>query len=124
MKNLYTMEEYGSKPGIRTLYTFEEKNNKGESLTVEISEVYPDNKSKSSLPNLWFKSGFIDRVLNNYLVVNNCVTDAEGNGWDRYNPQRIKHQCKINFAWMLEVSEENKNRLLSEIYRQFTAEEN
>lgn len=112
-----------------TLYTFTERNNKGERLQVELSECYPDNKSKYSLPNLWKKHGYTDRTLANYYSVRTYATDPEGVCRGLYNPQELKisivysgercAQKKINFSWMLEVTEQNRDKILQECFRRF-----
>lgn len=117
-----------------TLYTFTERNNKGERLQVELSECYPDNKSKYSLPNLWKKHGYTDRTLANYYSVRTYATDPEGFCRGLYNPQEQtvageprsvifkgnpQPQKKINFSWMLEVTEQNRDKILQECFRRF-----
>ena len=92
-----------------SLYEFIEKNKKGESLVVEISEIYPDNTSKSSLPNLWLKHGFTNKLYNNYLSVNCYCYDENGNCYGKYNPTvKLSDDGKrmvINFDYLLEISE-------------------
>ena len=111
------------------LLNYKNQNSKGESLTVEISYCDPDNSDKKSLPNLWKKSGYIDRVLENYLVLHTYVEDENG-CWDRYNPQTKpytryeKGKCVesikiINFDWMFEAIPENVIKLLNEVERRF-----
>ena len=107
----------------RTFYKFLEKNKKGETLEVEITEIYPDNTSKSSLPNLWKMHGFTNKLYNNYLSVDCYVTDKDGYCWGKYNPtNKLSDDGKrviINFDYLLEVSEENKKYLLDVIYKMF-----
>ena len=43
--------------------------------------------------------------------------DKEGNCYGRYNPQILPHGTKINFDWILEATEENKERILNEIIK-------
>lgn len=104
-------------------YTFEEQNSAGERLQVELSECRPDNRCKNSLPNLWKKHGYTARVLESYFCVRTYATDPEGVCRGRYNPQEETQnsspQRSINFAWMLEATEENREKLLLEIYRRF-----
>lgn len=106
-----------------TFYKFTEKNKLGETLTVEITETYPDNTSKHSLPNLWKKHRFTNKLYNSYLNVDCYVTDKEGLCWGRYNPtEKLSDDKKrnvINFDYLLEVSEENKKYLLDKIYKMF-----
>ena len=106
-----------------TFYKFKEKNKLGENLTVEISETYPNNTSTNSLPNLWKQHGFTNKLYDNYLNVDCYVTDKNGTCWGKYNPTEKladdKKRNVINFDYMLEVSEENKNFLLDKIYKLF-----
>lgn len=116
----YTVEQ---RTKAATWYTFAEQNSKGERLQVEISECRPDNLDKNSLPNLWKKHGYTEKRLESYFSVRTYATDPEGVCRGRYNPQEETQngspQRSINFAWMLEVTEENREKLLREIYRRF-----
>lgn len=95
------------------------RNKKGETITIDISYIVPNNTTKSSLPNLWKKHGFIDRVLDSYISIETFVKDADGNCFGKYNPQIKENQNKINFDYMLEVNQQNKIKLLDKIYRSF-----
>lgn len=111
-----------------TWYKFMDKNKKGESLVVEISETHPDNKSKSSLPNLWLKHGFTNKLYSSYLNVDCYCYDKKGNEHSRYNPTtKLSDDGKrmvIDFDYLLEVSEENKQYLLDLIYKMFMKAKN
>ena len=99
-----------------------EPNEKGEKLLIELSEC-KNPGGKNSLPVLWKKHGCIDRVLETYICINTYVTDTEGNCFGRYNPQtKISEDGKrhvINFDWMFENTEENKQKLINECIRIF-----
>lgn len=112
----YTVEQ---RTKAATWYTFAEQNSAGERLQVEISECRPDNRMKNSLPNLWKKHGYTEKRLESYFSVRTYATDPEGVCRGRYNPQRVLGANKINFDWMLEVTKQNRERLLQEIYRRF-----
>lgn len=106
-----------------TFYEINKKNKKGETITIEVTEVHPDNTSKDSLPNLWKKHGYTDKLYYSYLWVDTYVTDEEGSCWAKYN---ITHKLSddgkrkvINFENLLEVNEKNKIYLLNEIYKKF-----
>lgn len=107
----------------RAFYTFTEKNHKKEKLVVEITEMDADNTYKNSLPNLWKKHGYTNKLYNSYLCVSCYCYNEEGYCFERYNPtielSEDKKRNVINFDWLLEVSEENKEKLLKEIYRRF-----
>lgn len=125
LENKMIIEKMG---GHRTFYKFIEKNELGETLTVEISETYPDNTNKNSLPNLWKQHGFTNKLYNSYLNVDCYVTDKDGTCWGKYNPTEKladdKKRNVINFDYMLEVNEENKQYLLDLIYKMFMANTN
>lgn len=88
-------------------------NSKGERIMIEFSYCFPDNTNKNSLPNLWKKYGYIDRVLESYISIDVIATDKDGNSWGKYNPQ-VKSN-KINFDFMLEVNKENKIKLMETV---------
>ena len=94
-----------------------EPNEKGETLLIELSEC-TNPGGKNALPVLWKKHGFIDRVLDTYICIHTYVTDTEGNCYGRYNPQtKLSEDGKrsvINFDWMFENTEENKQKLIDE----------
>ena len=126
MENLKNKMIIEKKSEHRTFYKFTEKNKKGETLVVEISETYVDNSLKSdTLPKLWKKYGFTNRLYDSYLSIDRYVTDKQGICWGRYNPtKKLAEDGKrniINFDYMLEVSEENKKYLLNLIYKMFMA---
>lgn len=109
-----------------TWYRITEPNTKGETLLIEIVEC-ENHRGKNALPVLWKKHGFINRVLNTYLSVKTYCTDAEGMCRGKYNPQhKLSDDGKrvvINFDWMFENTEENKQKLINEIIRLFEADE-
>ena len=100
---------------------FKEKNNLNEYLILQINEVYPP-KCENSLPNLWKKHGFTDKILDNYLILDVCVIDENGYEYHKYNPQIAKKSDgnrSINFDYMLEVSEANMYKLIDSVYNLF-----
>lgn len=106
-----------------TFYEINEKNKKGESLTIEVCEVYPNNESGSSLPNLWLKHGYTNKLYNSYLYISTYVDDLDGNCWGKYNItaklSEDKKRMVIDFDYLLEVNEKNKVYLLNKIYKKF-----
>lgn len=106
-------------------YTFTDTNEKGEKLILELSKCEDWKESKNSLPKLWKKGGYIDRVLETYWSIQTYVKDTEGNSYGRYNPQhKLREDGKgeiINFDWMFEATEENKEKLINEVYRIFSS---
>lgn len=106
-----------------TFYTFEDRNKNGEQLIVELTNCYPDNTSKYSLPNLWKEHGYTTKIFDNYICVSTYATDNKGYCRGYYNPQEKPtadgKRRAINFDWMLEVTKENTEKILKEIYRRF-----
>ena len=99
---------------------FKEKNNLNEYLILQINEVYPP-KCKNSLPNLWKKHGFTDKILDSYYILDVCAFDENGYEYHKYNPQIAKSDGNrsINFDYMLEVSEANMYKLIDSVYNLF-----
>lgn len=115
----YTVEKgNGSITRIRVT----EPNTKDETLVIELVEC-KNPGGKNSLPYLWGKHGYTDRVLETYLSIHTYCTDSEGNCYGRYNPQtKLSEDGKryiINFDWMFENTEENKQRLIDECIHLF-----
>lgn len=110
------------KSGIITEVRVTDKNAKGETLVIELSEC-TNSGGKNALPVLWKKQGYIDRILDTYICVSTYVTDTDGHCWGRYNPQvklsEDKKRSVINFDWMFENTEENKQKLIDECIRLF-----
>lgn len=121
-KNIYTIEQVANE---RWIYNFKEENKKGETLIVELS-INRDSDYKNSLPKLWYKKGYTNKVLDDYISIDTYVTDSEGNCWGLYNPQhKLSEDGKrqiLDFDWMLDNTEENKTKLLNEVYKIFMAQ--
>jgi len=120
MRKNYTVEQMAE---TRWFYTFAEPNTKGETLVIELSKCTNWGGS-NALPVLWKKHGHIDRVLETHWSISTYVRDTEGNCYGMYNPQeKIREDGKamvINFDWMFEATEENKERLIDEVFRIFS----
>lgn len=106
----------------RWFLNFTESNEKGETLIIELSKCENCDGS-NSLPNLWKKNGCIDRVLETYWSIQTYIKDTEGNNFMLYNPQ-VKNEngrSVLNFDWMFEATEKNKEKLINEVYRLFSS---
>jgi hypothetical protein len=118
MKKEYLIEQVTES---RWFYTFTEPNSKGEKIMVEFVKCISDLNNKNSALYIWKKAGYIDKLLETYWNIEVYVYDTEGNCWGRYNPQvKLSENGKryvINFDWLLEATEENKQRLIDEVYR-------
>lgn len=119
-QNLYTVEQMAD---TRWVLRFNEKNQKGESLLIELSLCQDDPTWKNSNPKVWYKNGYTDMVLETYWSIDVEVEDSEGISWRKYDIQsklsEDKKRLVINFDWILEATEENKNILINEVYRLF-----
>lgn len=98
----------GKMSKTREFYHFNDRNSKGERIEVEFTKIEND---------YWYKKGFIKEPLENYWNVMVYAYDKEGNCYGRYNPQILPHGTKINFDWILEATEENKDLILHEIIK-------
>ena len=120
----YTIAENGN----RKIITFLEKNNLKEKMIIELTKCHASknkngNIDKKSLPYLWYKNGYINRILMDYIGVNTYVYDSEGNCYMKYNVQ-VKNDNKsrrnvINFNYMLENKKENEKKLIELCYNKF-----
>ncbi|MBZ9622879.1 hypothetical protein G9F71_008435 [Clostridium sp. FP2] len=117
MKKEYTIEQMAES---RWFYTFTDTNEKGEKIIIELDKC-EDSSLKNSLPKLWKQNGYVDRVLETYWSIQTYVKDTEGNSFGRYNPQhKLREDGKgevIDFEWMFEATEENKEKLNDEVHR-------
>lgn len=82
--------------------------------------MYKSGRQKfASLP--LEKNGFINRILENWWNIQVYVTDSDGRCRGAYNPtSKLSEDGKrmvINFAWMLEATEENAKKLFDEVER-------
>ena len=106
----YTKQEMGWTEGKRTRYTIKQKTKNNETLVIELS-----NCESGSLQDLWLEHGYIKNKLKNWIHVEVFATDENGLCWGKYNPQIIKNTNKINFKWILEDTEQNRQKILSKI---------
>lgn len=104
---------YGS--GIRYRGEFTQKNAKGERITFDLTARHPVNSDPHSLPNLWYKSGKIDRVLPSYRCLHTYVDDKDGKCTGKYNPQH--KGFTIDFDRMFEATKSNREKLIEELER-------
>lgn len=116
-KHAYRMEDLTAWRGFCIRYTFEDKTPKGERLVVDLVKCENPGGARS-LPNLWKRHGYIDRVLETWIGVDVYVTDKDGNCRRNYDPTVLNNNGhRINFEWMLEDTPENRARIITEICR-------
>ncbi len=107
---------------IRSLYYYNKKNDKGQSLVVELSACYDTGGDKSNAA-VWYKNGYTKTRLKHWLDIDCQVTTSDGVCILDYNPQ-TKHTADlrrlvIDFDWVLPRTEENAEKLLKEVVRRF-----
>lgn len=126
------IEKQDSIVKTRRDYNFVKPNRKGEILQVVINDSY-DNSSSHSLPKLWRDAGKTKKRLKSYLTVQTYATDKTGLCQQKYNPTIKKETIKdndgniiishfvINFDWLLEATDTNRQKIMDEITRLFYA---
>lgn len=101
------------------------KNAKQETMIINIVHCHCENaaKDQNSLPYLWHKHGWTDKVMENYISCETYVRDSEGYCWGLYNPQTKRSEdgkrYVINFEWLLDDTEENERKIIEECIRLF-----
>ncbi len=100
----------------KTRFYIEVESTKEEKFEIEITLHYPDNSSKHSLPKQWYKNGSTSRLLNSYIIAQTYYTNKDG-CFGIFNPT-TKYN-KLNFDYILEVTEENIKYIVSEIIKTY-----
>ena len=121
MKTKYEIiDRTGSNRSFEVRFT--EKNKRGESLMMYVNKC-EDPGPDHSLPRLWHKYGFIDRILPNYWYIEVFVFNDKGECYNGYNPQQTLHYSGgryiLNFEWMFEATVENMEKIIDEVYSRF-----
>ena len=98
------------------------ENEKQETMTIEL--IHCENPGgKKSLPYLWYKDGFTDRIMETYVGCNTYVNDSEGGCRGDYNPQTKRSEDgkrnMINFDWLFENTKDNRKKIIEECIRRF-----
>lgn len=96
------------------------KNAKQETMLIEITHCENPGGNKS-LPYLWHKEGWTDKVMETYIDCNTYVHDSENGCYGAYNVTE-KHDGKrnvINFDWLLEDTKENRKKIIEACIEQF-----
>ena len=99
-------------------FTFADRNALGEEIVVEFRKN-ENTHGKHSLPAMWKRKGFIDKEPETWWGVQTYVTDRQGRCSGKYNP--TTKDGKLNFEWLLEATEENRQKIIDEIYRRSNA---
>lgn len=124
LKNIDGVKEVKEMAENCRWFVYVEPNENDLEFLIELTFCYPDNKSQNSLPNRWFKNGFIGRVLENYIAIDTYLT-TEKCCVSGDNPTVIKQGNRdvINFENMLEITEENVKYLIELTIKEYRARE-
>lgn len=101
---------------------FERPNRKSEKLLVSFYKNI-NCGGKHSLPNIWYKKGYIGTRLQDWWSIETYVDMPNGDCCMKYNPQhKLSEDGKrfvLDFRWVMPCTYENFYRLLSEILCRF-----
>jgi hypothetical protein len=104
-------------------WDFPYENKLGERLVIEVNCCY-NVKSQHALPVLWYKNGWTDHLILNYIDVRPYVYNEDGECYDRYSFTKTSEDGKrrvIDFDWVLDANEANLAKLLTELLKRFNA---
>ena len=90
----------------------------GNNFIIELTNVYFDKQVRTDLMTQWVKAGYLPHRMSSYISVTTYFTDKAGNCTGKCNPQYNKEH-KLNFEYVLEVTEENTIKLLRECIRRW-----
>ena len=108
----------------RCYYACDSLNSKGERLLIELSYCY-DSGYRDSLPKLWKKHGYTDRVVETYWHFDTYVYKLDENGreicYRGYDPSVKPGGAGyvVDFDWLLDATPENARKLFAEGYERF-----
>lgn len=106
---------------------FEGTSAKGQIVTLEISKIEGNPKSKTFLGNIWAKHGYIEAPIASYWFVSESVLEANGDchADERYNLTHTDH--KVNIEGMKEATSEQLAKILAhatkELNKRITTDE-
>lgn len=98
-------------------------NKKSETMIIEICHCEANPKDKKTLPYLWFQAGMTKKLYKTWISCQTYVNDSEGDCNGIYNPTVIKGKTKIDFDWLLEDTEENREKIINKCIEVFFAAE-
>lgn len=117
INNKFNIKKMGT---TRYRYTSKEVNKLNERLVIDLEYI---NCKNEQLPKLWKKHGYTDKLYTNYIHIDSYIIEPDGTEKVKYNPtiklSDDKKRYVINFDWMLEISKENKEKLINKIYNDF-----
>lgn len=122
LKNIDGVKEVKEMAENHRWFVYVEPNEDDLEFLIELTFCFPDNKSQNSLPNLWYKHGFIDRVLENYFGIDTYLTNEKG-CFGGVNPTEINlgNRGIVNFENMLEITESNIKKIIEMTIKEYRA---
>ncbi|MDK7377536.1 hypothetical protein QP531_06850 [Peptoniphilus harei] len=122
LSNIDGVKEVDEMAKNRRWFIYVEPNDNDLEFLIELTFCYPDNKSQNSLPNLWYKNGFIDRVLENYFGIDTYLTTEKG-CFGGVNPTEINlgNRSVVNFENTLEITESNIKKIIEMTINEYKA---
>ena len=88
-------------------------------LTIDVTTCEYD-RSANGLMTLWVRYGFVPGHIERAIWAQTYLQTKDGQLTDMFNPQ-VTDDGKIDFAWLLEATPENEERLIGEILRRYRA---
>lgn len=122
LSNIDGVKEVDEMAENRRWFVCVEPNDNDLEFLIELTFCYPDNESQYRLPNLWYKHGFIDRVLENYFCIDTYLTTEKG-CFGGVNPTEINigNRSVVNFENMLEITEDNVKKIIEMTIKEYKA---
>lgn len=122
LSNIDGVKEVDEMAKNRRWFIYVEPNEDDLEFLIELTFCYPDNESQYRLPNLWYKHGFIDRVLENYFGIDTYLTTEKG-CFGGVNPTEINlgNRSVVNFENTLEITEENVKKIIEMTIEEYKA---
>lgn len=123
LKNIDGVKEVKEMAENHRWFVYVAPNENDLEFLIELTFCFPDN-SKNNLPNLWFKYGLIDRVLENYFGIDTYLTTEKG-CFGGVNPTEINlgNRSVVNFENTLEITENNVKKIIEMTIREYKASE-
>lgn len=102
-------------------------NKHGEAIQIDLYRTTADEKSETDLMNLWIKHKYIKKFIKNRITVQTYAATANDDCFGWYNPTNKisddKKRLVLNFDWVLEDTEENRQKIIDEVIRLANADE-
>lgn len=122
LKNIDGVKEVEEMAKNHRWFIYIEPNENDLEFLIELTFCYPDKESRNRMPYLWFKHGFIDRVLEDYFIIQTFVTTEKG-CFGGVNPTVKKRENRnvFNFENMIEITEENVKKIIEMTVKEYKA---